>query len=412
MITRFFLFLGLLSLLSLSTKAQVQDIQLLRNARKVDIPFEYVNSFIIIEVLFNGIFPLRFIFDTGAENTVLTHREITDILRINYQRRFTIYGSDLNTELYAYLANGIQLKLGNQLLLNDRSILVLEEDYFRFADYAGIEVQGIIGADILKRFVVQINYQRRTITLHDPNHFVPPPPGKFESYPVDYNRYKPYISVPTGLPAQRTRNLKYLIDTGASLSLMLHANTDSLLTLPEKVVTSNIGMGLGGFLQGYAGRIPWMQVGDYRLEQIVTYFQELAPTVDTLLLNNRNGIIGNQWLERFVVIFDYPHEKLYLAPIPKYNQRFEFDRSGLNLAATGDQLRTFVVMSVSPGSPADQAGILAGDQIRSVNGVGYALLDLEGILRKLRGRTGKKIRVRIKRAEETLTFRFALKELI
>lgn len=73
-------------------------------------------------------------------------------------------------------------------------------------------------------------------------------------------------------------------------------------------------MGLGGFLQGYAGRIPWMQVKDYRLEQIVTYFQELAPQVDTSLLNQRNGIIGNQWLERFVVIFDYPHGKILFGP--------------------------------------------------------------------------------------------------
>ena len=33
--------------------------------RQVDIPFEYSNNFIILTVNFNGILPLKFIFDTG-----------------------------------------------------------------------------------------------------------------------------------------------------------------------------------------------------------------------------------------------------------------------------------------------------------------------------------------------------------
>jgi len=413
MIPRFFFLLLILCRLGyLPLVAQDQDIQLLRNVKKVDIPFEYVNNFMVVSVVFNGIFPLKFIFDTGAENTILTQREITDLLRINYQRRFTVYGSDMSTELYAYLANGIQLKIGNQLLLTDRSILVLEEDYFRFAEYAGIEVQGILGADILRRFVVQINYQRKTITLHDPNHFDPPRSDRFLSYPIEYKRYKPYMRIPTGLPDNRVRSLKYLIDTGASLSMLLHANTDSMLTLPGKVITSNIGMGLGGFLQGYAGRIPWIQIEDYRIEQIVTYFQDVDPDIDSAILNQRNGIIGNQLLERFVVILDYPREKIYLAPTERYNQRFLFDRSGLNLAATGVNLRTFVIVSVTPGSPAAEAGLLPGDEIRGINGIGYGLIDLEGLLRKLRAKPGRLVKLKIRRNDKIMRMQFRLRDLI
>jgi len=34
-----------------------------------EIPFRYQNNFILVDVLFDNIFPLTFIFDTGSENT-------------------------------------------------------------------------------------------------------------------------------------------------------------------------------------------------------------------------------------------------------------------------------------------------------------------------------------------------------
>ena len=41
---------------------------------QIDIPFEYTNNFIILTVHFNGLLPLKFIFDTGAEHTILSKR--------------------------------------------------------------------------------------------------------------------------------------------------------------------------------------------------------------------------------------------------------------------------------------------------------------------------------------------------
>lgn len=140
---------------------------------KLEIPFEYQNSFIIVKVVFNNLLPLHFIFDTGAEHTILTRREITDVMGVPYQREFTILGADLKTILLAYLVQGVRLEMGDLNALN-HSILVLDEDYFDFEKFAGIDIQGIIGADITSRFVVEIDYQRRVITLHDPAHFEKP----------------------------------------------------------------------------------------------------------------------------------------------------------------------------------------------------------------------------------------------
>ncbi|HND88697.1 MAG TPA: aspartyl protease family protein, partial [Saprospiraceae bacterium] len=64
-----------------------------QHARHVDLPFEYSNNFIILTLNCNGLLPLKFIFDTGAEHTVISKREITDAMRLTYEREYRMKGS-------------------------------------------------------------------------------------------------------------------------------------------------------------------------------------------------------------------------------------------------------------------------------------------------------------------------------
>jgi len=381
-----------------------------RGVKKVEIPFEYENNFIIVQVLFNDVFPLKFIFDTGAEHTILTQREITDLLQINYERRFTIIGSDLSTELYAYLARGVKLKIHNLLALN-RSILVLEEDYFRFEEYGGINVQGIIGADLFRQYIVKIDYRRKMITLYDPAHFEPPK-GHFKEFPIEIERHKPYLMANTSLTKDTILRGKYLLDTGASISLLLYTNTNSAFDLPERLIRSKIGMGLGGFLQGFMGRVNGIEIGGNNLEGVITNFQELSGKVDTAFTNNRNGIIGNQILNRFEIIIDYIHGKLYLQPEKNIRQKFQYDKSGLILAASGTNLNVFTVIDLVENSPAVEAGIQVGDEIKRINGLPTAVMHLSDIIRRLQGKAGKKIKLYLTRGKENITKEVVLRELI
>lgn len=390
--------------------AQSPDLVILKNARRIEIPFEYENSFIVARVVFNSIFPLKFIIDTGAEHTILTKREITDLLQIDYQRRFVVVGADLETELVAFLVRGINLNVGNMLVKN-RSILVLEEDYFKFEEVAGLDVHGIIGADLLRRFVVRIDYKKQVITLMDPSTFEPPG-GRFKEIPMEINRNKPYIDARTELPGDTAAQLKYLIDTGASLAMMIYTTTDSVLHLPEHVIRSRIGMGLGGYIEGFIGRIPYLEFGEFEMRDVVTNFQEVTPTMDSSYFNNRNGLIGNQILSRFTVILDYIQGRVYMAPNRNYKKKFKYDRSGLSLAASGASLEDFMVINVVPDSPADEAGIQRGDIIKKINGLPSDFMTLHSVLNRLKKRPGKRIRMTVLRGEEKIKVSFRLRDLI
>ena len=407
---RFFLSLLLLIFLSALGYGQVRDLHISKGQTKVDLPFYFHNNFIIVKVIFNNFFPLKFILDTGAEHTILTKREITDLLRVNYQREFKVLGSDMQTERVAYLASGIRFQLGD-LSARNRSILVLQEDYFRFDEFAGIDVHGILGADFLRRFIVKINYRKQGVTLYSPQHFTAPK-NRYEELPIEIVRNKPYIYTKASFGADTSLNLKLLYDTGASLAALLYTDTNPGMHLPESVIRSPIAIGLGGFLEGYIGRLPSMQVGPYKLANIVTNYQDLPPNVDSTYTNDRNGIIGNLIMQRFIVIVDYFASKIYLAPTRSFKRKFDYDRSGITLVATGKNLGQYRVLNIIDGSPADEAGVEIGDLIRKVNGVPTSLLSLGSIINKFQKKEGKRTRVVLKRGDEKIKVEFRLRKLI
>ena len=382
-----------------------------KGADIVDIPFEYSNGFILIDLVFDRHFPLRFLFDTGAENTILTKKEITDILGIPYQRTFPIIGADMRTELTAHLATGIHLRIG-VMELPLQPILVLDEDFFQFEEFTGKNIHGILGANIFRNSVVKINYQRRVISLINPRFFHGPPAG-FTEIDLEIKKKKPYLFVQTDIADIGASGVKLLLDTGAGLSMILNTNTHPNLQLPDNVVTGNIGAGLGGYLQGTLGRVDQLQFADQLLlRDVPVNFQEITTDMDTSFLNNRNGILGNEILRRFTVIIDYPHQKLYLKPNRYYFQKFELDKSGLVIVVGGSRLNEYIVHSVLPGSPAEEAGILPGDQIRRINGWGAGFLGLDGINNKLRKKTGKHIRLVLIRHDEKIKRQFRLRKLL
>ena len=389
---------------------QWSDIAL--NGRKghYEIPFTYQNNFIVIDLVFNGVFPLKFIFDTGAEHTILAKKEITDLLDVDYQRTFRIFGADLQTELTAYLASGISLQIEDVTAIN-RSILVLDEDYFKFQEFTGLNIHGLLGADFFRRFVVQIDYRKERIILIDPKKFSPPR-KKYKEIDIAITRNKPYIETITETSPDTSIELRLLIDTGASLSLMLFTSSHPDLNVPENVIRSRIGIGLGGSIEGYLGRVHKFNFGEYQLGEVIANFQDVLPLMDTTLMKNRNGLIGNGILERFDIYIDYIKGRLYLSPNKRYNKKFKYDLSGITFIAGGEYFNEFTVQRVIENSPADLAGVKPGDKILKVNFWSTSLLNFSAIVKKFKKKPGKNINLILLRDGERVKVSFQLKELI
>lgn len=389
--------------------AQYFSTDLLAGKEKVTIPFEYKQGFIIVDVRFHRAFPLKFVFDTGAEHTLLLKKVYTDILDIPYHRSIKVLGSDMKYTIYGLVCRDIYLEIKNAALVK-QDILVLEEDLYLLDELTGLKIDGIIGANVFKHLIVQINYRKQEIVLWDPETFVPP--KGYESLDLTIHNNKPYLSCVTSLQSGELEIAKLLLDTGASLHFLLHNNTNPHFSLPEIYTFGNIGYGLGGAIEGYLGMVNNIEVGKTKFEHVVISFQD----IDTNYLQRegfiRNGIIGNKLLERFDIIIDYYDEKLYLKARNKVSKKFRYDKSGLVIYALGSAHNEFYIKEVIPESPADKVGIRKGDVIIRFQNVSSKQLDIAKIFKALSARSGKLICIKLLREGHEIKYKFRLEDFL
>ncbi|NJC25356.1 aspartyl protease family protein [Neolewinella antarctica] len=391
---------------------QASDISNLGKRDKIIIPFTFENNFIVVRVTLNGRYSLRFVVDTGAENTILLDKRISDELDVDYRRKFTITGADQERDLIAYLATGIDLQLDDALLARSRAILVLEEDYANLDQVVGSPIHGILGVDFWSRFVMEINYRTREIRLKRATEFKPGP--KYREVPSVFHRHRAYIQVPIAFSEPTASTRKLLLDTGAGITMLLHTYGDTIREqdLPVPTLPGYIANGIGGNVNGNVGRARQITLGGKTLADVITYFQPLD-TLGKNYLHGRRGIIGNKVLSRYRIAIDFVRSKVYFRPDGRaMRQRFRFDRSGLSIVAGGRRLNQFYVARVVADSPAAVAGLCIGDRIASVNGTSCTFLSLGAIIERLRGKIGRRVRMKYVRDNQYIRTEFTLQELI
>lgn len=383
----------------------------LRGRQSVKIPFEFKNNFIIISARLNNVLPVNLIFDTGAQHSLIFKKLYTDILGAEYERRLKIMGSDLSQELYALVTRRIHMNVEDVVDFT-KDLLVLEEDYFKLDEITGTRIDGLLGGETFKHFVVHIDYRKQFITLIRKSEFKPPGTRKFDQIPLDVQSSKPFLDADVVSSSGTPIRVNILLDTGAGIPILLYTNTHEELTLPEKTITGKLGKGLGGFLEGYLGRLQQAQIGEFQLNNMVASFQQL----DSLGLiraeqGERNGLIGNQLLSRFEMYIDYPGSTLYLKKEKGFNEAFEYDRSGMTVLAVGPDLRDFIVNSIIEGSAADKTGVQRGDIIKRIRGIPTYFLTLTDISRIFQKKAGKKIKLTLDRNGEKIKKVIILEDL-
>lgn len=384
-------------------------IELLNGKKKATIPFRYIHNFIIVEAKIYGIIPLQFIFDTGAEHIILFKREYTDLLQVPYDRRIPVLGSDMSREIYALIARNGVIEV-NGLAPQPYDMLVLEEDYFSLDEMIGSPVAGLIGGGFFRNLIINIDYKRRQITLYDPATFEPP--DGYINLPIKIKTNKPYIMAEASLNDGAPVQVDLLVDTGAGVPLLLHNNSHPSLHLPDQYIKGKLGLGLGGYLEGYIGRIQKLSLGSIVFPGVLTSFQN----VDENWLQDkdkyRNGILGNDLLSRFDVFLDYIHGQLMLKPYKPKQDPFVMDRSGLVLFAFGDGFNQFAVRDILSDSPAQEADFRVNDVLARIQGTAAKYFTLDDINRILQKKAGKKLKLQILRGKELMRKELTLRDLI
>ncbi|MGB3183877.1 MAG: aspartyl protease family protein [Cyclobacteriaceae bacterium] len=378
--------------------------------KKITLPFEMYNNLIVVPVLLNNQIPLKFIVDTGVRTTILTDKAYSDLLNIDYTRKMTIAGLGKNSRVEAYVAHDLTVSMPG-VVGTGHAFLVLEEDYLQLRKNLGAVVHGIIGFELFRRFVVKIDYQNRELTLYDPQKFTPP--RKFTEIDIDLNGYKPLVTATLVTADTAIADQRFLIDTGASLSMMVKKDSAKSVNVPENNVARLIGQGLGGQLFGKVGRIEELQWSGFSVTAPIASFPEPMAESEIVLFRDREGTIGGEILSRFTVIMDYQGQKMYLRKNKKFRDPFEFNMAGFDIMADGADLNEFYVSEVLDNTPADEAGLTAGDRILRLNSRSADTYELRGIIEIITRKPGKKIKMELEREDGSrYKVKFRLRRLL
>lgn len=353
-----------LLLLLLSVSILSQNFSIEGNKTHFKVPFKLVNNLILIPVSINGSFPMDFILDTGSAYTIVTNESAIRYFTANKGDSISIRGLGVEqTSLEAYLSQGNSIEVG-KAFSSSNSLVLLYNPLFDYSSYFGVPIYGIIGYDLMKDFVVRVNYRNKSLHFYEPNYFHENKKvNKYDVLPLSFDRDKPYLrlqSVIEGNPV----SLNLLIDSGSTEALWLFEKEN--ISVPERYINDNLGYGLNGEIIGKRGRIASVNVGRNLLEQpIVSFPDSLAVTA--IARGDRSGSLGSEILRRFDLIFDYGQSRVLVKKNRFIKQPFRYNLAGMELIQPFLSLPYLEVTMIREGSPAEKAGLKVGDVIKSVN---------------------------------------------
>ena len=400
-----------------------QNFQFGYKIKRDAIDFKLVKNLIVIPILINNKGPFNFILDTGVDPLIVTDSTIVDKSQLTNLRRVKINGSGEGDELTAYISNNISAKIG-EAVMNDIPTIILKEDVFNLSGYLGMTIHGLIGYNFFSSFIVKINYAQSVVS------FITPESRKnikWNKLPLEFLDNKPYINVPVQVPSLGEINAKLIIDCGASHALSLESYKEGVFPLPDPNFQANLGVGLGGKINGNVGRVSSITLGTYTLKNVLTSFPNYSDVAAKAKQKQRTGNLGGDILRKFTVIFDYQENAMYLKKNIYFYQPFEHDMSGMEIfidnrshskillrgfervpltgkvehSGGGELLANRVFVSrVEPASPAEKAGILADDEILSINFKRISEYSIDHITDLLKSENGRTLLIEFSRQDK------------
>ncbi|WP_163396646.1 PDZ domain-containing protein [Flavobacterium limi] len=432
------LFFGLLA--SFVLKAQ-DDFLMEKHKKKVVIPFKLINNLVFIPIKVNGI-ELNFLLDSGVDETLLFSMEDKKEVSFKNIQKIKLRGLGSEEEIEGLKSTNNILETRGLKSINHLVYIILDQG-FNLSSHIGIPVNGIIGYKFFKNNIVEINYQKKRIFVHQNNEIVKKNlDKKFKVLPITIERSKPYVMAAAVVEGENIP-AKLLVDIGNSDSFWVFENNK--IKLPKKNFPDFLGKGFSGDIEGHRAKVGKFSLADFEFRNPIVAFPDSSSIKNVKMVANRLGSVGGEVLKRFTIVMDYTDKKMYLKKNNKFNEPFSYNKSGITVQHNGLQwvqetvhLETvrvsnatdenfkdrnnndfrykfqlkpiYEIVNVRKKSAAEKCGLQKGDVIISINNIKPYKYTLQQINNLLKSEEEISINLEVERNSVLLKFRFRLED--
>ena len=265
------------------------------------IPFDFRTHQPIVPVRLNGGQPVPFLFDTGASINVVGEALAKQAGLIPGGPAQAITGGGQASVPMRYADSVTLATSGFEWRGQRAAVLPISAKHY----------QGFIGAPILMQYVVQFDFNRHVMRLIDPERYEPPPGAVRVPFELQADLPIVRVTVDAGTGPIEAH---LMVDTGAG-SVFVDLNRPfvdrhGMIEAIQAVAPADRPAGIGGtapFVYGIGRQVV--------LAGLVFDRPRLGlsrATQGSSSRAERDGIIGNQLLRRYVTTFDYRRRVLVL----------------------------------------------------------------------------------------------------
>jgi hypothetical protein len=424
-----------------------QDGFQLQNGKSDKIHFRLINNLIVIPVSVNGV-SLFFLLDTGVSKPIIFNFfNLKEELSIHETELLLLQGLGDDKPIEALKSSNNTVIIGEAINLNQDLYAIIDAS-INFAPSLGIPIHGIIGYDVFKDFIVEINYSRNFVKLHNPLSYDSKLSQKWRTSNLTFYNKKPIVkaSVTNG---NQVVPVNLLIDTGGSDALWIFEDSSESLKIPRSAFDDFLGKGLSGNIYGKRSVFESFRLKDFQLNKVNVSFPDSSSIQKVNINKLRNGSLLGDVLHRFNWIFKYKSHWVAFKKNKFFNNPFEYNKSGVTMQYAGVRLvktRTripdntigssseasnlssntinftssykfkivpeLVISDIRPDSPADKAGLKPGDTVLSINHQNLNSLTLQKAIAQFYGADGERIRMTVEREGVVMKYEFKLCDLL
>ena len=413
-----------------------------KGVHKIVIPFKFINNLIFIPLKVNQV-ELNFLLDSGVEETILFSMEEKKEVNLFNVEKIALRGLGGEAAIEGLKSTSNTLESKGLKSYNHLLYIVLDQN-FNLSSHIGIPVNGIIGYNFLKSHLIEINYDRKRISVYKDNEknrkrVV----KKYQMVPITIEKSKPYLNGSTMIDSTEIP-VKLLVDIGNSDAIWLFENKEKSINVPQKHFEDYLGKGFSGDVSGKRAQIKKFTFSTFEFNNPVVAFPDYTSIKNARMVKDRAGSVGAEIIKRFNWVFDYPNQQLFLKKNSHYRTPFNYNKSGIEIQhyglqwvqetlrlqtipiTTGDADNTkenyagnnfkykfalkpiYIIANIRKNSAAAISGLLKDDIIISINGkLGYEFT-LEKIYSLLKSEEENWITFEIERDSQILKFKFQL----